>query len=201
MKPLPHAPKNFNNLLGTLKLSDKQLQAHFGLYEGYVKKYNEIQEKLATADPTGGNYSFNEFSELKRREAVAFNGAFLHESYFENMSGEKSDPSPELMKAFTTTFGSFDTFLALMKGAASSTPGWVILTWNKVEKRLHPYIMFEHHIGYPVHQEAILSLDCWEHAFMIDFGTKKADYLTAFFSNVNWPVVNKRFALLTKNLL
>jgi hypothetical protein len=40
----------------------------------------------------------------------------------------------------------------------------------------------------------VLALDCWEHAFMIDYGTKKPDYLAAFFRNVNWNVVNERYA-------
>ena len=56
-------PKNYDHLLGKLKLSDAQLKAHFGLYQGYVKKLNEIRQKLQTADPAGGNYSFNEFSD------------------------------------------------------------------------------------------------------------------------------------------
>ena len=81
-----------------------------------------------------------------------------------------------------------------MKGAAGSTPGWVLLTQSRVDKMLHSYIMYEHHIGLPAHQEILLALDCWEHAFMIDYGTKKPDYLAAFFRNVNWNVVNERFA-------
>ena len=59
-------PKNFSNLLGgnAKGLSDIQLNAHFTLYQGYVKKLNEIREKLGTADRSAPNYSYNEFSEL-----------------------------------------------------------------------------------------------------------------------------------------
>ena len=59
---------------------------------------------------------------------------------------------------------------------------------------MHHYVVYEHHIGLPVHQEVILALDCWEHAFMIDYGTKKAAYLDAFISNIDWDTVNERFA-------
>src|SRR4051812_5568703 len=84
---MSHEAKNFDHLLGKLKgISDAQLKAHFGLYQGYVKKINEIEEKLKTTDPSGGNYSFNEYSELKRREAVPLNGAYLHQLYFENLA-------------------------------------------------------------------------------------------------------------------
>jgi len=184
--------KTFNHLLGKLKgISDAQLKAHFGLYEGYVKKLNEIQEKLKTQDKSAANYSFGEFSELKRREAVAFNGAYLHELYFENLLA-KSKPSAQLKATAEAAFGSWDAFIADIKASAASTPGWVLVTWNKADKKLHTYILYEHHIGLPVHQEVVLALDCWEHAFMIDYGTKKADYLTAFMENVNWDIVNKR---------
>ena len=37
-------------------------------------------------DRTLANYSFGEYSELRRREAVAFNGTYMHELYFENLN-------------------------------------------------------------------------------------------------------------------
>lgn len=196
---MEHKAKDFSHLLGgKLKgLSDAQLKAHFGLYEGYVKKLNEIETKLKTADRAATNYSFGEYSELKRREAVAFNGTYLHELYFENLLA-KATPSDTLKKAASDAFGSWDAFIADVKAAAGSTPGWVLVTYSKVHKGVRTYVLYEHHIGLPAHQDIILALDCWEHAFMIDYGTKKADYLNAFFENVNWDAVNKRFATLQK---
>ena len=186
--------KDFSHLLGQLEgISDEQLTAHFGLYEGYVKKLNEIEEKLKTQDKSKTNYSFGEFSELKRREAVAFNGTFLHELYFENL-GKDGEPSAELKSALESAFGSWENFELDLKSSAASTPGWVVLTKNKTDGKLHTYVLYEHHIGLPVHQEIVLALDCWEHAFMIDYGTKKAEYLAAFMNNVNWSIVNKRFS-------
>jgi Fe-Mn family superoxide dismutase len=191
---MPHEPKNFDHLLGKLKgLSESQLKQHFTLYQGYVKKLNEIEEKLAKQDKSGANYSFNEYSELKRREAVALNGAYLHEMYFENLSADGGEPSPALKKAAEAAFGSWDNAVADIKAAAGSTPGWVLLTWSEVDRRLHTYIMYEHHIGLPVRQKILLALDCWEHAFMVDYGIRKADYLAAFFDNVDWKAVNRRF--------
>ncbi|MBS3128466.1 hypothetical protein J4410_04945 [Candidatus Woesearchaeota archaeon] len=191
---MTYQPKDFNHLLGKLKgFSDKQLTAHLGLYQGYVKKMNEIADKLKTQDKTAANYSFGEFSELKRREAVAFNGTFLHELYFENLESNDT-PDEKLKKAAEESFGSWESFVQDMKSSASSTPGWVVATYNKITKKLHTYILFEHHIGLPISQEIILALDCWEHAFMIDYGTDKASYLKVFFENVNWKVVNERFA-------
>jgi len=196
---MTHDVKNFDHLLGNLKgLSDKQLQSHFGLYHGYVKKLNEIEEKLAKADRKATNYSFGEYSELKRREAVAFNGAYLHEDYFDNLAGRDVPISQALKKAVEAAFGNVETWIEDLKAAATSTPGWVLLTLNPKDNKLHNYILFEHHIGLPVHQDVVLALDCWEHAFMIDYGTNKADYLNAFVENINWDLVNKRFSALTE---
>lgn len=190
-----HTAHDFSHLLGTLKgISDEQLTAHFGLYAGYVKKLNEIEEKLKTVDRALSNYSYGDFSELKRREAVAFNGTYLHQMYFENLSGEATQPSAELKAAIESAFGSMEAWETDMKASAASTPGWVLLTWNTVDQSLHNTIMYEHHIGLPVHHVPVMALDCWEHAFMIDFGTKKGDYLSAFVDNLNWSAVNERFA-------
>ena len=194
---MKHEVTNFDHLIGQVDgLSEAQLKAHFGLYTGYVNKLNEIEEKLAKADPAQSNYSFGEFSELKRREAVAFNGSYLHQLYFENLAPNRGQISAALKGAIDADFGSYQALEANMKGAAVSTPGWVLLTQNRIDKKLHSYIMYEHHIGLPVHQEILLALDCWEHAFMIDYGTKKPDYLATFFKNVNWNVVNERYAKL-----
>ncbi len=194
---MAHTAKDFSSLLGKLQgLSDKQLAAHFELYEGYVKKINEIEEKLMTVDKSLANYSFGEYSELKRREATAFNGTYLHEMYFENMTGEATEGSAALKAAIEGSFGSMEVWEKDMRAAASSTPGWVLLTFNKMDKKLHHYIMFEHHMNYPIHQVPLMALDCWEHAFMIDYGIDKAAYLDAFTKALNWKVLSERFAAL-----
>lgn len=191
---MTHTAQDFSHLLGALEgISDAQLEAHFGLYAGYVKKLNEIEEKLQTVDRALTNYSYGDFSELKRREAVAFNGTYLHQLYFQNLSGAESAPSEGLKAAIESQFGSMEAWEKDLRSSAASTPGWVVLTYNKVDKSVHHYVMYEHHLGLPVHQEVLLALDCWEHAFMIDYGTKKAEYLNAFVSNINWDVVNERF--------
>ena len=197
---MEHKAKDFSHLLGKLPgFSEKMLTAHFTLYQGYVKKLNEIEQKLGTVDKALANYSFGEFSELKRREAVAFNGSYLHELYFEAMNSNKTEASVALKKAVDDSFGTWENMVKDMKATAGSTPGWVLLTYNKVDKKLHTYILFEHHIGLPAHQEIILALDCWEHAFMIDYGIGKADYLTAFFNVVDWHQVCKRLENAGKN--
>ena len=49
---MAHEPKDFRRLISECQgfLSEKQLQAHFTLYQGYVKKLNEIESSLQQAD-------------------------------------------------------------------------------------------------------------------------------------------------------
>jgi Fe-Mn family superoxide dismutase len=186
--------KNYDYLKGGVVkgLSDSQLDQHFTLYKGYIAKLNEIELKLAAADNTKPNYSFSEYSELKRREAVAFNGSFLHELYFENL-GADGDLSPALQKALDAQGGK-DKLVADLKAAALCGPGWAVLTRNRRDGKLHTYFFGEHHLGVPIEQDLLVVLDSWEHAFMVDYGIARAKYADVFAENIKWSEVSRRFA-------
>ena len=189
---MAYTPKNYDHLKGAVKgLSDSQLEQHFTLYKGYVAKLNEIEEKLAAADNTKPNYSFSEYSELKRREAVAFNGSFLHELYFENL-GADGEISPSLQQALDAAGGK-DKVVADLKAAALCGPGWAVLTRNRRDGKLHTYFFGEHQLGVPIEQDLLIVLDSWEHAFMVDYGIKRPDYVAAFAENIKWSEVSRRF--------
>jgi Fe-Mn family superoxide dismutase len=188
---MAYEPKDFTNLKGALRgISDDQLGQHLTLYRGYVAKLNEIEAKLADADNTKPNYSFNEYSELKRREAVAFNGAFLHELYFENTGADGAE-APALKEAMDNC-GGRDRELADLRATALCGPGWGLLTHNRRDGRLHTYFVSEHHLGLPIEQDLLIVLDSWEHAFMVDYGIKRADYIDAFLENIRWGEVSRR---------
>ncbi len=191
---MAHAAKNYDHLKnGAVKgLSDAQLDQHFTLYKGYIGKLNEIEEKLATIDNSKPNYSFNEYSELKRREAVAFNGSFLHELYFENLGGD-ADVSAGLAAALDAQGGK-EKVIADLKACALGGPGWAVLTRNRRDGKLHTYFLAEHHIGLPIDQDLLVVLDSWEHAFMVDYGIARAKYLDTIVDAIKWSEVSKRFA-------
>ncbi|HAR42903.1 MAG TPA: hypothetical protein DCS07_09790 [Bdellovibrionales bacterium] len=188
-----HEAKNFDHLIGKVKgLSEKQLKAHFGLYQGYVKKANEIEQKLATADRATANYSFGEVSELMRRLAVAFNGAYLHQYYFENLTGEASQPSGDLKQMIEKNFGSMEKWTADVKAGLTSAPGWVLLVRSRRDGALRNILIEEHHRGLLVDQDIILAMDGWEHAYMIDYGTAKPDYSNTLLAAIDWKVAGQR---------
>jgi Fe-Mn family superoxide dismutase len=191
---MAYIPKDYNYLKGgkIRGISDSQIEQHITLYKGYVAKLNEIEDKLSNMDSSKSNYSFNEYSELKRREAVPFNGTLLHELYFENL-GATSNISEDLLKAFEL-YGGKDRLLADIKAAALCGPGWSLLTYNHNDNKLHTYFIAEHHLNVPINQEILLVLDSWEHAFMVDYGIKRGEYIDIFLENINWDEISRRFS-------
>ena len=98
-----HVVKNYDHLRAGLDgFTRRQMEHHLGLYTGYVGKANEIEQRLATAGRTAASATYNDYSELKRREVVALNGAYLHELYFDAMGGQPLSESSHVIEAMKT---------------------------------------------------------------------------------------------------
>jgi Fe-Mn family superoxide dismutase len=196
--------KKYDQLVGNLQgFSPKQIEQHIKLYQGYVTKINEIRaemEKIPFDERKDkANFSFGKFSELKRRESVPYNGVYLHEMYFDNLGGAHGAPKADLARAIEGGFGSQSNWEEDLRACAeTATGGWVLLTYDRIDGKLHHNQVWEHSNGIMLNQEHLLALDTWEHAFMIDFGTDKKSYLTAFLQNVNWQVVADRLEKATR---
>ncbi|MFQ5903843.1 MAG: superoxide dismutase, partial [Candidatus Binatia bacterium] len=70
--------------------------------------------------------------------------------------------------------------------------GWVVLYQDPIGNRLMNFWINEHDIGHPAGCAPLVVMDVFEHAFMIDYGLKKADYIEAFFKNIAWTKVSAR---------
>ncbi len=184
---------DFSKLLGMPGFSDTLLKNHFTLYQGYVNNTNKVMETLENMVKAGkqGDY---EFAELKRRLGWEWNGMRLHELYFQNLGGD-GDPSkaPSVMKAIEAQKGSLDVCVKeFMATAAMRGIGWVVVYQDIAHGTLMDQWINEHDVGHPAGLNPILVLDVFEHAFMIDYGLKRAEYIDSFFKNVKWDVVEKR---------
>ncbi|OGH66487.1 MAG: superoxide dismutase [Candidatus Magasanikbacteria bacterium RIFCSPHIGHO2_02_FULL_47_14] len=191
---MSYEPKDFSRLLGTPGFSDQLLNNHFTLYQGYVKNTNILLEKLdvllksdQTATP--------EYAELSRRLGWEFNGMRLHEYYFENMSreGGKLSDSNGLTKRIVEEFGSYELWEKDFKAVGAMRGiGWVVM-YDDPQGCLFNMWVNEHDVGHLAGCTPLLVMDVFEHAFMIDYGLKRADYISAFFNALDWSVVQKRF--------
>ncbi|MEK7143023.1 MAG: Fe-Mn family superoxide dismutase [Patescibacteria group bacterium] len=188
--------KNFRHLLGIKGLSDKLLENHFILYEGYVKNFNKLNDILVTFEKAD-KYETPEYAELNRRFGWEFNGMRLHELYFENLTKTPIalENNSALFLAIKKEFGSLLSWekdfraMVLMRGI-----GWVVLYYDKKADRLFNIWINEHDVGHLAGCEPILVLDVFEHAYLLDYGIKKAAYLEAIFPQLNWQKAEKRFA-------
>ena len=174
-------------------ISQKTIEIHWGkLYQGYVKKWQEIQEKLKVVDKNLANASFSEFRELKLEETFAANAIVLHEAYFDVLGGD-GKPEGEILKAIEKDFSSFEKWLEDFKALGLSARGWVILAYDFNEGKLHNYLVDWHNQGGIWGTAPILVLDVYEHAYFIDYGSDRKSYIEDFFANLNWKAIDKKF--------
>ncbi|MHB1769572.1 MAG: superoxide dismutase [Minisyncoccota bacterium] len=177
-------------------LSEKQIKVHLGLYEGYVKHANLIMEKIQSlkeADAEGNAYLV---SELRRRFAFEFDGMRLHEYYFEQFEGGTAAMSSDssLATAVTEKYGDQGLVAHIKEVAGSRGIGWVVVYSDPRAATLHTVFVNDHELGQLAGLPILLALDLWEHAFMVDYvPAEKKNYIDAFFANLNWSVVEKRF--------
>lgn len=185
--------KDYTGLIGMQGFSEKLLRNHFVLYQGYVKNTNKIMETLERL-LAEGRTNTAEYSELKRRLAWEFNGMRLHELYFENLGGRGIiQGKTALMKKIVENFGSYEAWEEDFKATAGIRGvGWAVLYQDNSTGTLNNFWIDEHHIGHPVNRRALLVLDAWEHAYMLDYGLKRAEYIKVFFENIDWDVVARR---------
>jgi superoxide dismutase, Fe-Mn family len=190
---MAYTAKDYSRLLGMQGFSDTLLKNHFTLYQGYVTNTNKLMETLGQM-LKDGKVGTPEFAELKRRFGWEFNGMRLHEYYFENLGGKGVfEKTGRLSKKLTEDFGSYDNWEKEFKGVGTMRGiGWAVLYQDSSTGKLINFWINEHDVGHPAGCNPILILDVFEHAFMIDYGLKRADYIEAFFKNIDWKAAEGR---------
>jgi len=185
------------NLPDLKGISAKQLDVHLKLYAGYVKNINLLRSTVAAyqqTDDEGGKFAI---SEMRRRLAFEFDGMRMHEYYFEQWENGVSvlDEKGSLASALSNKYGSLKEFedhfktVAMMRGI-----GWTTLAWDAKGKTPHTYFVGDHEVGHLAGLPIILTLDMWEHAYMVDYTpAEKKSYIEAFWNNLNWKLIEERF--------
>lgn len=192
---MAYEPKNFENLLGTKGFSDQLLKNHFTLYQGYVTNTNKLNDALGMLAKEGKTAT-PEYAELKRRFGWEFNGMRLHEYYFGNMikGGKKLESKSEFVKKIIEEFGTCENWEKDFKAAGAMRGiGWVALYYDLMAGRLYNAWINEHDVGHLSGAVPLLIMDVFEHAYMVDYGLKRADYIEAFFKAIDWTAVINRF--------
>ena len=190
---MAYTAKDFGNLVGMEGFSETLLKNHFTLYQGYVTNTNKLMDAL-TAMLKEGKVGTPEYAELKRRMGFEFNGMRLHEYYFGNLGGKGAlDESGKLGRKLAEDFGSYEDWEKDFRGTGTMRGiGWTILYQDNITGKLMNQWINEHETGHPAGCIPILVMDVFEHAFITDYELKRADYIEAFFKNINWTLVESR---------
>jgi Fe-Mn family superoxide dismutase len=193
-----YKPKQFN-LSGLTGISDKTLEMHFKLYEGYVKETNKLTEKISEflADGRVDQEEMPAYSELTRRLGFEYNGMVLHELYFGNMKrGGQGDPAADsnFFRLAGAGFGSYDTWKAdFMSVGKMRGVGWAVCYQDPVHDTLSNHWITLHEVGNVAGFMPVLVMDVWEHAFLLDYApAERPKYIEAFFSNIDWDACERR---------
>lgn len=192
------------NLSGLEGISDKTLEMHFKLYDGYVKQTNLLNEQIGKILEDGkiDQEETPAYSELTRRLGFEYNGMVLHEYYFGNLKANVAglEEGSSLGTALVEQFGSFEAWKEdFLKAGASRSIGWAVLFLDPSAGTLNNHFVQLHEEGNVAGFVPVLVMDVWEHAYMVDYGALgRPDYMKSFAENVNWDLVARRYEEATK---
>lgn len=131
------------------------------------------------------------------RTAVRNNGGghHNHSLFWEWVSpGGSKKPAAGLGKALDASFGSFDAFVEKFGNAAMTRfgSGWAWLVLDD-QKNLKVYSTANQDSPLMEGHLPLLGLDVWEHAYYLNYQNRRADYVKAFWSLVNWDFVDSLY--------
>lgn len=195
MSEIIYKAKDYN-LSGLKGISDKTLEMHFKLYQGYVKGTNSLNDQILELIQKSEIES-PAYAELTRRLGFEYNGMVLHEYYFGNMKKEGTgdpDRNSPFYKAAASRFGTYEMWKADFVGVGKMRGvGWAICFQDPSSGLISNHWVTLHEIGNVAGFQPILVMDVWEHAFILDFApADRPKYIEAFFQNIDWDAVSAR---------
>jgi superoxide dismutase, Fe-Mn family len=127
-------------------------------------------------------------------------GHYNHELFWKSLSpsGGGKPEGTKLLAAIESSFNSFDSFKTEFSDAGKNRFGsgwaWLFIDGDKklrigsTSNQDNPLMDTSEIKGLPV-----LGLDVWEHAYYLRYQNKRADYINAWWSVVNWGYIQNRY--------
>ncbi len=193
---LPKLPYAYNALEPHFDARTMEIH-HTKHHQAYVTNLNNA---LAGTENEGKSLESLMANISKLAPAVRNNGGghYNHSLFWEILAPNAGgQPSGALAQAIDAAFGSFDKFKETFAAAAMTRfgSGWAWLSVqagklviSSTPNQDNPLMDVADVKGTP-----ILGLDVWEHAYYLHYQNRRADYVGAFWSAVNWAEVARRF--------
>jgi superoxide dismutase, Fe-Mn family len=176
-------------------LSAAAIEAHLGLYKGYVEQTEAVLKQLhGAAVPQSAAAALTPRETLGRRLSFESNGARLHELFFEQFETSGAGDNQAFSIAVSQRFGSVHAWQEdVLELGKTRGPGW-ILTCIEVQSGLIDNHWIDlHESGIPADSPVLYVVDLWEHAYWNDYGAKGRDrYIHDLLEHSNWAVAGKR---------
>lgn len=179
---------------GLVGISDRQIDEHWKLYEGYVTQSNNLIKQLAEMREKGEGAT-PLYLDRKRRFGFEMCGMLVHDYYFANLKAGVSDGgAKEFKKLVAEKYGSFENWLADFKATGTTRGvGHAICYMDPITGDVNNHFIEMHSEGHMPGYQILLSMDVWEHAFLLDYlPLERGKYIEAFMGNINWDVVEER---------
>lgn len=193
---LPRLPYSYNALEPVI--SARLLQIHHSQHhQAYVDGLNKAEAKLAEARQR------RDFSLVKHWEReIAFHGSghILHSIYWTSMApvGNRWEtPGAQIIGYINGYFGSFSAFQEQFSEAAKNVEGsgWTLLAWQPGWGRLEILTIEKHQNFFQAGSIPLLVMDVWEHAYYLDYQSKRKDYIRSWWQIANWGEAERRLSL------
>lgn len=186
MVPLPFAAGSLNGLSERLIASH-----HENNYGGAVKNLNKVEQELAQVNADTPPF---EVAALRERELTFRNSKSLHEAYFGNLggNGKRSGPIDGALASAYETSARWEQHMRATGMGLGGGSGWAILGLELDTGALRTF-WSGNHTQVLATSVPLLVMDMYEHSYQMDFGASVARYIDAFFANVSWDEVNRRF--------
>ncbi|UQA61967.1 superoxide dismutase [Polyangium aurulentum] len=184
--PLPFDPRKLQGI------SERMIVSHHdNNYAGAVKNLNRVEGELAQINKETPAFVVGG---LRQSELTFRNSATLHEAYFANLGGD-GRASGAIQTALAGAHGSFGRWEEHFRATGASLgggSGWVVLALELFTGELRTFWSGNHTQALAA-AAPLLVMDMYEHAYQMDYGAAAAKYIDAFFQNISWDEVNRRF--------
>jgi len=190
---LPYSPDALEPHLDARTLTIHHDKHHAAYVTGLNAALAGLEEARSKSD-------FSRMQALSRALAFHGSGHILHTLYFANLGPKPNPPGGALLAAIKSQLGGVDTLIAQMSEATISVAGsgWGALAYEPLGRRLLVIQIEKHENQLLCGAVPLLVIDAWEHAYYLSYQNRRADYVKAIWSVVNWDEVGRRFDQATK---
>jgi superoxide dismutase, Fe-Mn family len=175
-------------------ISGAIMELHHGKHHAaYVKNANAALGRL---DEARSMDDVPHLAELERALVFNLSGHILHSIFWKNLVPKGGGPPEgELARSLDRTFGSFDRFKRQLNEAAATITGsgWAALIWEPLGRRLLITPIHDHQSHLSPGGVPLMVIDAWEHAYYLQYQSRKSEFFEAVWHLWNWDDIAGRF--------